>query len=199
MKDLGPLSYFLGLQVSSCSDGYYLSQEKYVSDLLARSGITDSATASTSLDSNARLTSFDGVPLQDPTLYRQLVGNLIYLTVTRLDIAYAVHIVSQFMFDPRTIHFTAVLCILCYVKGTLGHGLQFPSKSYLVMFEYFYIDWTGGPTDRWSTTSYCFYLGDSLISWRSKKQTVVSRSNIESEYRVLAHATSTTSEVLWLR
>ena len=90
---------------------------------MARSDITDSATSSIPLDLNARLTPFDGVPLEDPTLYRQLVSNLIYLTVTRLDIAYVIHVVSQFMAAPRTIHFNVVLRILRYVKGTMGHGL----------------------------------------------------------------------------
>jgi len=127
MKDLGSLNYFLDLEVSHRSDDYMLSQAKYASDLIARSRITDSNTSSTPLDPHVHLTPFDGVPLDDASLYRQLVGSLMYLTVTRPDIAYAVHIVSQFMAAPRTIHFTAVLRILRYVKGTLGHGLQFSS------------------------------------------------------------------------
>ncbi|KAA0048580.1 putative mitochondrial protein [Cucumis melo var. makuwa] len=131
MKDLGSLNYILGLEVSRCSNGYLLSQAKYAFDLLARSGITDSNTASKPLDPNVHLTPYDGVPLEDVTLYRQLVGSLIYLTVTRPDIAYVVHIISQFMAAPRTIHFTVVLRILRYVKGTLGHGLQFSSQSSL--------------------------------------------------------------------
>ena len=196
MKDLGSLNYFLGLEVSHRSDGYLLSQAKYASDLIARSGITDSTTSSTPLDPHVHLTPFDGVPLDDASLYRQLVGSLIYLTVTRPDIAYAVHIVSQFMAAPRTIHFTAVLRILRYVKGTLGHGLQFSSQSSLVLSGYSDADWAGDPTDRRSTTGYCFYLGDSLISWRSKKQSVISRSSTESEYRALADATA---ELIWLR
>ncbi|KAL0554223.1 hypothetical protein IC582_008140 [Cucumis melo] len=154
MKDLGSLNYFLGLEVSRCSDGYLLSQAKYASDLLARSRITDSNTASTPLDPNVHLTPYDGVPLEDVSLYRQLVGSLIYLTVTRPDIAYAVHIVSQFMAAPRTIHFTVVLRILRYVKGTLGHGLQFSSQSSLVLSVYSDADWAGDPTDRRSTTEY---------------------------------------------
>ncbi|KAL4036994.1 hypothetical protein IC575_000575 [Cucumis melo] len=88
MKDLGSLNYFLGLEVSRRSDGYLLSQAKYASDLLARSGITDSSTTSTPLDPNVHLTPYDGVPLENVSLYRQLVGSLIYLTVTRPDIAY---------------------------------------------------------------------------------------------------------------
>ncbi|XP_051136964.1 uncharacterized mitochondrial protein AtMg00810-like [Andrographis paniculata] len=138
----------------------------------------------------------DGVLLDDPTLYRQLVGSLIYLTVTRPDIAYAVHIVSQFMSVPRTTHHSAVLRILRYVKGTLLHGLHYSARSSLVLTGYSDADWAGDPSDRRSTTGFCFFLGDSLISWRSKKQTVVSRSSAESEYRALA---DTAAELLWLR
>ena len=196
MKSLGELRYFLGLEISSSSDGYSMSQAKYASDLLSRAGITDCKTASTHLEVNCRLTPLDGTPLSDPTLYRQLVGSLIYLTVTRPDISYAVHLVSQFMAAPRTTHYSAVLRILRYVKGTLLHGLHFSAKSSLVLSGYSDADWAGDPTDRRSTTGYCFFLGDSLVSWRSKKQTVVSRSSTESEYRALADATS---ELLWLR
>ena len=100
MKDLGSLNYFLGIEVSRRSDGYLFSQAKYASDLLARSGITDSSTTSTPLDPNVHLTPFDGVPLEDVSLYRELLGSLIYLRVTNLDIAYVVHIINQFMAAP---------------------------------------------------------------------------------------------------
>ncbi|XP_019178900.1 PREDICTED: uncharacterized protein LOC109174062 [Ipomoea nil] len=198
MKDLGPLSYFLGLEVSYTSNGYYLSQAKYAADLLSRVGITDSSTTSTPLDTNVKLTPFDGTPLADPTLYRQLVGSLVYLTVTRPDIAYVVHVVSQFMVAPRTIHFTTVFRILRYVKGTLVHGLHFSAHSSLTLSAYSDADWAGDPTDRCSTTGYCFFLSDSLISWRSKKQTATSRSSTESEYRALADATSELICLRWL-
>ena len=196
MKDLGTLSYFLGLEVTSDADGYYLSQAKYASDLLSRSNLTDSKVVSTPLEPNVKLLPSDGTPLSNPTLYRQLVGSLVYLTVTRPDIAYAVHIVSQFLAAPRSTHFSAVLRILRYVKGTLFHGLHFSSHSSLTLTGYSDADWAGDPTDRRSTTGYCFFLGDSPISWRSKKQTVVARSSTESEYRALADATS---ELVWLR
>uniref|UniRef100_A0A2N9EXS6 Integrase catalytic domain-containing protein n=1 Tax=Fagus sylvatica TaxID=28930 RepID=A0A2N9EXS6_FAGSY len=159
MKDLGTLSYFLGLEVTSSSDGYYLSQAKYASDLLSKAGLTDSKTVSTPLELNVKLNTTDGEPLSDTTLYRQLVGSLIYLTVTRPDLAYAVHLSS------------------------------------LELRAYADANWDGDPTDRRSTTGYCFLLGSSLISWRSKKQSVVARSSTEAEYRALADATS---ELLWL-
>ena len=101
MKDLGTLSYFLRLEVTSSSDGYYLSQAKYASDLLSKAGITDNKTVSTPLEYNAKLTPLDGEPISDATRYHQLVGSLIYLTVTRPDISHAMGMVSKFMNAPR--------------------------------------------------------------------------------------------------
>uniref|UniRef100_A0A2N9GDD8 Integrase catalytic domain-containing protein n=1 Tax=Fagus sylvatica TaxID=28930 RepID=A0A2N9GDD8_FAGSY len=147
MKDLGPLSYFLGLEVSSSSDGYYLTQAKYTSNLISRAGITDSKIVDTPIEYNNRLNTHDGEPLPDATLYRQLVGSLVYLTVTRPDISYAVHIVSQFMAAPRSLHYAAVLRILRYLKGTLFHGLHFSSQSSLTLQAYSDADWAGDPTE----------------------------------------------------
>ena len=121
------LSYFLGLEVTSSSDGYYLSQAKYASDLLSKAGITDNKTVSTPLEYNAKLTLLDGEPISDAIRYRQLVGSLIYLIVTRPDISHAVGMVSKFMDAPRFVHYAAVLRILRYVKGTLYHGLHYSS------------------------------------------------------------------------
>jgi hypothetical protein len=196
MKDLGTLSYFLGLEISSSFDGLYLTQAKYISDLLSRANLTDCKIVDTPTELNVRLNLQDGEPLRDPSLYRHLVGSLVYLTVTMPDISYVVHQVSQFMAAPRSTHFSAVLRILRYLKGTLFHGLHFSSLSPLKLYAYTDADWAGDPTDRRSTTGYCFLLGTSLISWCSKKQSVVARSSIEAQYRALA---DTTSELLWLR
>ena len=189
MKDLGTLSYFLGLEVTSSSDGYYLFQAKYASDLLSKAGLTDSKTVSTPLELNVKLNTTDGKPLSDATLYRQLVGSLIYLIVIRPDLAYAVHLVSLFMSAPRSTHYAVIFRILLYIKGTLFHGFHFSAQSSLELHAYADANWAGDPTDHRSTTSYCFLLGSSLISWRSKKQSVVTRSNTEVEYCVLAEAT----------
>jgi hypothetical protein len=164
MKDLGPLSYFLGLEVSSSSDGYYLTQAKYTSDLISRAGITDNKIVDTPIEYNNRLNTHDREPLPDATLYKQLVVSLVYLTVTRPDISYAIHIVSQFMAAPRSLHYAAVLRILRYLKDTLFHGLHFSSQSSFTLQAYSDADWAGGPIDRRSTAGYCFLLGDSLIS-----------------------------------
>ncbi|XP_059654868.1 uncharacterized mitochondrial protein AtMg00810-like [Cornus florida] len=173
MKDLGPLSYFFGLEITTFTDGYYLTQAKYISDLLSKSSFTDSKIVDTPLECNTRLNLHDGESLRDGTLYRQLVGSLVYLTVTRPDISHAVHIVSQFMNAPQSTHYAAIHCILHYLKGTMFHGLHFSSQSSLILRAYSDADWAGDPTNRRSTTGYCFFLGDSLISWCSKKQTAV--------------------------
>ncbi|XP_038896338.1 secreted RxLR effector protein 161-like [Benincasa hispida] len=102
------------------------------------------------------------------------------------------------MATPQIIHFTVVLRILRYVKCTLGHGLQFSSQSSLLLLGYFDSNWVSDPTDRHSTSSYCLYLGGSLISWRSKKQSVVSCSSTEFEYRALANAMSELLCLCWL-
>ncbi|GKV03587.1 hypothetical protein SLEP1_g15862 [Rubroshorea leprosula] len=198
MKDLGVLSYFLGLEVTSSDDGYLLSQVKYASDLVSKAELNDRKSVSTPLEPNVKLTPMDGSPLSDPTHYRQLVGSLVYLTTTHPDIAYAVHIVSQFMAAPRFTHYVAVLRIIRYVKGTLFHGLHFSANSSPVLRAYSDADWAGDPSDCRSTTGYCLFLGNSLIYWRSKKQVIPSRSSTEAEYKALRDTTSELLSLRWL-
>ena len=123
MTDLGPLSYFLGIEVSRSDKGYYISQSKYIQDLIARSGITDSRTAATPMDIHLQLRPTDVTPLEDPARYRHIVGSLVYLTVTRPDIAHVVHILSQFVRAPTSVHFGHLLRVLRYLRGTSSRGL----------------------------------------------------------------------------
>ena len=169
IKDLGTLSYFLGLEVTSSSDGYYLSQAKYASDLLSKAGITDNKTISIPLEYNAKLTPLDGEPISDATRYCQLVGSLIYLTITHPDISHIVGMVSKFMYAPHSVHYAVVLRILRYVKGTLYHGLHYSSRSSLEFHAYSDADWAGDSTDRCFITGFYFLLGTFLVLWRSKK------------------------------
>ncbi|GKV16980.1 hypothetical protein SLEP1_g27540 [Rubroshorea leprosula] len=198
MKDLGFLSYFLGLEVTSSNDGYLLSQVKYVSDLVSKAELNDGKSVSTPLEPHVKLTPMDGSSLSDPTRYQQLVSSLVYLTTTCPDIAYAVHIVSQFMAAPHSTHYAVVLRIIRYVKGTLFHGLHFFANSSPVLRTYFDADWASDPSDRRSTTGYYLFLGNSLISWRSKKQAIPSRSSTEAKYRALGDTTSELLSLRWL-
>ena len=195
MKDLGHLSYFLGLEITHSTNGLYITQSKYAFELLSRAGLTDSKTVDTSVELNAHLTPIGGKPLSNPSLYRRLVGSLVYLTVTRPDISYAVHQVSQYLSVPRSTHYVTVLRILRYLKGTLFHGLFYSAQSPLVLRAFSDADWTGDPTDRRSIIGYCFLFGSSLISWRSKKHTFVAHSSTEAEYCAFI---DTKSKLLWL-
>ncbi|KAJ9561827.1 hypothetical protein OSB04_006987 [Centaurea solstitialis] len=135
MKDLGKQHYFLGLEVLSDTAA------NYTSDLLSKADITNNKVASTPLEHNLHLAPNAGSPLKDPTLYRQLVGSLVYLTVTRPDIAYMVHNVSQFMSASCSDHYATVLRILRYLKGTMFHGLFFSCTSSLTLRGFSDADW----------------------------------------------------------
>ncbi|CAM8905782.1 unnamed protein product [Rhodiola kirilowii] len=196
MSDLGPLSYFLGIEVSSTSEGFYLSQEKYIRDLLDRASLTDHRTADTPMELNVHLRATDGEPLEDPTRYRHLVGSLVYLGVTRPDISYPVHILSQFVSAPTQLHYSHLLRVLRYLHGTITRRLFFPRSGSLQLHTYSDATWASDPSHRRSLSSYCVFLGDSLIAWKTKKQTAVSRSSAEAELRAMALLTA---EVTWLR
>ena len=125
IKDLGPLHFFLGIQVISHNDGLILSQEKYVNDLLTKTEMLDSKPCSTPCFPYNRLVLDDGKPYNNTALYRSVVGALQHLTFTRPDIAFAVHQVCQFMQTPMESHFSAVKRILRYLKGTVRLGIRY--------------------------------------------------------------------------
>ncbi|KAJ0444424.1 putative RNA-directed DNA polymerase [Helianthus annuus] len=195
LKDLGQLSYFLGVLATFSDDVLHLSQQRYLLDLLQRTGLAQCRPLSTPVASGRQLSRHTGIPLPDATLYRSTVGALQYLVLTRPEIAYAVSKVSQFLQTPTDRHWEAVKRILRYLKGTLTCGLSIRRSSSMDIHAYSDADWAGCPDDRRSTTGYCVFLGSNLISWSSKKQHTVARSSTEAEYRALAH---TAAELRWI-
>nr|GEX99497.1 ribonuclease H-like domain-containing protein [Tanacetum cinerariifolium] len=149
----------------------------------------------TPVDSESKLGA-DGDPIFDPILYQSLAGSLQYLTFTRPNISYAVQQVCLYMHDLREPYFSALKRILRYVRGTLDYGLQLFSSSTTDLVAYSDADWAGFPTTRRSTSGYCVFIGNNLLSWSVKRQPTLSRSSAEAEYRGVANAVT---ETCWLR
>lgn len=196
MKDLGPLSYFLGIAVTRHSNGLFLSQKQYAAEIISKAGMSNCSTCPTPVDTKPKLSATKDTSYEDPTKYRSLAGALQYLTFTRPDISYAVQQVCLHMHDPKNEHMSALKRILRYVQGTLSYGLHLYKSSLDSLISYTDADWGGCPDTRRSTSGYCVFLGDNLISWSSKRQPTLSRSSAEAEYRGVANVVS---DSCWLR
>ena len=195
MTDLGDLHFFLGIAVSRFSDGLFLSQRQYTADLLQRAGMSDCHPVPTPVDTQSKLSAMEGDLVPDATEYRSLAGALQYLTLTRPDIS-AVQQICLHMHAPRMPHLALVKRVLRYIRGTMDLGLHLRASSSRALMAYSDADWAGCPDSRRSTSGYCVYYGDSLISWSSKRQTTVSRSSAEAEYHAVAHVVA---KCCWLR
>ena len=136
MKDLGQLTYFLGFEVHHRASGIFMNQHKHIQDLITLAGLEDTSSADTPMEVNVKYKKDEGGLLDDPTLYRCLVGSLIYLTTTRPDISYVVHQVNQFMTSPRHFHLVVVRHIIRYLRGSPTCGLFFPIGLSLQLVAY---------------------------------------------------------------
>ncbi|KAK2993240.1 hypothetical protein RJ640_015719 [Escallonia rubra] len=164
--------------------------------ILSEYSLSASKPAAFLMEHNHGLALASGPLLSDPGPYRRLIGHLVYLTITRPDICYAVHVLSQFMQSPRSQHWDAALRVLRYLKVTPGQGLFLSTDSPLQIYAFCDTYWASCPLTRRSITVYFVSLGNSPISWRTKKQPTVSRSSAEAEYRSVV---VTTCELTWLK
>ncbi|XP_071689196.1 secreted RxLR effector protein 161-like [Rutidosis leptorrhynchoides] len=177
--------------VSRTASGMFLSKKKYATEIIEREDIGNCNPSRTPVGISTKLTA-SGPPIKDPTLYRSLAGALQYLTFTRPDISYAVQHIFLFIHDPREPHLAALRRIIRYIQGTLDLGLQLLASSSTSLVAYSDADWAGCPSTRRSTSGYCVFLGDNLLSWSSKRQQTPSRSSSEAEYRGVANAVAKT-------
>lgn len=149
MIDLWILHYFLGIEVAYSPKGPFLTQQKYIHGILTPASLSDSKLVPTPLEGNAKLGITNGKPLNDPTSYCQVVGSLVYLTITHLDITFVVHTVSQFVIAPTSAHWAAVLMIYWYLRHTIMQGVMLSSNSFSLT-TYSVWDWSGDINERLS-------------------------------------------------
>ena len=196
MSSMGKLTFFLGLQVKQQPDGIFISQDKYVQDILTKFDFRTIRSASTPIEANKALVKDEDGIAVDEHLYRSMIGCLMYLTASRPDIMFSVCACARFQVSPKVSHMEAVKRIFRYLKHQPKLGLWYPRDSPLILEAYSDSDCGGASLDRKLTTGGCQYLGSRLISWQCKKQTIVANSSTEAEYIAAA---SCCSQVLWLQ
>ncbi|KAH9741645.1 protein kinase domain-containing protein [Citrus sinensis] len=195
-KDLGYLKYFLEIEVARSRKGIFLSQRKYILDLLEETGMLGCKPSDVPIESNHRLGATTKRRLVNKEQYQRLVGKLTCMCHTRPDITFAVGVVSQFMYSPNVEYMEDVFRILKYLKTSPGKGILFSKNNHLRVEAYTDADWAGSFVDRKSTSCYCTFVGGNLVTWRSKKQPVVARSSAEAEFRAMTFGIC---ELMWLR
>ena len=196
MKYLDILGSFLGMEISYSEKNIFISQQRYILNILTETGFLDCKPISTPIDPNFRILLDEREEKTDQENYQRLVGKLIYLSTTRPDIAYSVNILSKFMHDPRINHLQLAHRVLRYLKGTIGYGIKFIKGEKLTLEVYTDADFANSRIDRKSITGMCTFLGGNLVSWKSKKQKYVSLSSAESE--IIAIETGV-KEALWIK
>ncbi|GJT00587.1 putative ribonuclease H-like domain-containing protein [Tanacetum coccineum] len=196
MSSMGELTFFLGLQVKQKEDGIFISQDKYVAEILKKFDFASVKTASTPIETQKPLVKDEEATDVDVHLYRSMIGSLMYLTASRPDIMFAVCACSRFQVTPKTSHLNAVKRIFRYLKGKPKLGLWYPRVSSFDLEAYSDSDYAGANLDRKSTTGGCQFLGRRLISWQCKKQTIVATSTTEAEYVAAANCCG---QVLWIQ
>eukprot|EP00253_Pinus_taeda_P019240 PITA_19240 len=180
MSFLGELTYFLGLQIQQNEGGIFLSQTKYLKQILKKYGMEDSKPVCTPMVTGCSLSANDESATMHQPTYKSMIGSLLYLTGTRPDIMHAVGMVGRFQANPKETHLQVVKRIFKYLQGTQNYGLWYPRDTYLTLHAYTNADWVGSVDDRKSTSGGGFFMGSRLISWFSKKESLIALSTTEA-------------------
>jgi hypothetical protein len=195
-KDTRGFSYFLGLQIKQLKNSTFVSQGKYIKDILKKFGMNDSKTISTPIGTNDNLDSDASCNMVDQKLYRSMIGSLLYVTTLRPDVMFSVCMCARFQVSPRESHLKATKRILRYLKHTQNVGLRYPKGAKFELVGYLNSNCVGCKVERKSTSGMCQLLGRSFVSWSSKKQNSVALSTAEAEY---ISADSCCAQILWMK
>ncbi|XP_075499187.1 uncharacterized protein LOC142537565 [Primulina tabacum] len=195
MSIVGELNFFLGLQIKQMRDDIFLCQSKYAKNLIKKFANENPKHMKTPIGSSEKLCKEDVAENVDNTLYRSIIGSLLYLTASRPDIMFSVCLCARYQSNPKISHLKAVKRILRYIAGTIELGLWYTHETNSNLVGFSDADWAGDLDDRKSTSGGCFYLGNNLISWHSRKQNCVSLSTAELEYVAVGNACT---QLLWM-
>jgi hypothetical protein len=196
MSMMVELKYFLGFQVKQLQDGTFISQTKYIQDILNKFGMKDAKPIKTPMVTNGHLDLDTGGKSVDQKVYRSMIGSLLYLCAYRPNIMLSVCMCARFQADPKEVHLRTVKRIMRYLVYTPKFGLWYPKGSTFDLIGYSDADWAGCKIDRKSTSGTCQFLGRSLVSWASKKQNSIALSTAEVEYIAAGHCCA---QLVWMR
>ncbi|XP_071740795.1 uncharacterized mitochondrial protein AtMg00810-like [Rutidosis leptorrhynchoides] len=196
MKDLGHLSSFLGISVQRTSNGLFLNQTNYAKYIIERAGMVGCKAARTPVDTNGKLNSNQGKLYSVPTKFQSLAGALQYLTFMQPDISYVVQKICLHIHNPKECHMNSLKRIVRYIQGIVQYGLHLYKSLLKDLVSYTDADWGGFPDTRRSTSRYCVFFGNILISWSYKRKPTVSRSSAKAEY---CGAANVVFKSCWLR
>jgi hypothetical protein len=180
MLMMGELKYFLGFQIKQLQDDTFISQTKYIQDILKKFGMKDGKPIKTPMGTNGHLDPDIGGKSIDQKVYRSMIGSLLYLCASRPDIMLSVCTCARFQADSKQVHLRAVKRIMRYLVYTIKFGLWYHKGSTFDLIGYSDADWAGCKIDRKSRSGTCQFLGRSLVSWASKKQNSVALSTAEA-------------------
>jgi hypothetical protein len=195
MKDIGLMHYFLGLEVWQEPGHIFLGKGRYVVDILRRFQMEDCRPMSTPMITNWKKLHSSESELVDPTLYRQLIGSLMYLVNTKPDLCFVVNSLSQFMVEPRRVHLVAAKHVFRYLKGTVDYGQNYERGDGVRLIGYTDFDLARCVSDKKSTSGCCFGLSSTVMSWFIRKQKSTALSSTEAEYMAASQASC---ETIWL-
>ncbi|KAL4035345.1 hypothetical protein IC575_004029 [Cucumis melo] len=196
MSMVWKLSYFLGFQIKKKKEGIFISQDKYAKNIVKKFGLDKSPHKRAPVVTHFKITKDSKAESVDNKLYKNMIGSLLYSIASRLDIAYAVGVCARFQYDPRVSHLAVFKELTNMFMVLVSFGILYSYDTNSTLVGYYDADWVNCSEDRKNTSRGCFFLGNNLISWFSKKKNCVSLSTTEAEYIVVG---SGCTQRIWMK